>query len=317
MKVIGLYPAKNEQWVLPTTLPQTLRFVDELLVLDGNSDDRTVAILESFGAQVRRQSQSDQYSTWRQELLTWARQRGGTHHVWLDADESFTTNLLPTFRQRLSSMQPGQKLVLDWLCLWKSPTSLRVDDCVWSRNYKDVVFCDDGASEFPPVRLHEGRTPGPNTADRTIRVPREQGAILHYQFVPFARFQMKQAFQRCREWVLKTTVSPDEINIKYAITKDDPQARCEPLPESWIEGVPRIEGLDTLGPDWFHQAILDYFQQHGLAYFEPLDIWHVTDLHDRFVSQFGREPVPYRPSLARRAWRRVYWGVRGMIDGKA
>lgn len=234
MNIIGLMPVKNEAWVLKSTLPQLRRFVDDLIVLDGQSSDDTAAIARQYGGTVIPQEGTEAlYSQWRQTLLKAARARGGTHLVWLDADEAFTSNFLSTFRSRLERMKPGQKLVLDWLCLWKDPRQIRSDDSVWSVNPKDFVLCDDGISNFPEAHLHESRTPGPNDPARWLRIPREEGAVLHFQFVPFDRFQVKQAFMRCREWVMKTAPAW-AINEKYAITLDDPAARCAPVPSSWL-----------------------------------------------------------------------------------
>ena len=176
---------------------------------------------------------------WRQALLEAGRAAGGTHFVWLDADEALTTPFLNGFRERLGALKPGQKLTLDWLCLWKHSHQLRVDDCVWTRNIKDVIVADDGVTNFSRTLLHEGRTPGPNTAETCRPVAREEGAILHFQFAPFARFQMKQAFMRCREWVLKTGPAW-EINEKYAITKDDARAETRDVPAAWLEAHERV-----------------------------------------------------------------------------
>src|SRR5438874_2365090 len=132
MRIIALMPARNEGWILPTTLPQLRRFVDEILVLDGHSTDNTRELVEQYGGIVIPQPGTEpNYSEWRQRLLDAARGKGATHLVWLDADEAFTTQFLATFRNRLEQMKPGQKLVLDWLCLWKDATQVRSDSSVW------------------------------------------------------------------------------------------------------------------------------------------------------------------------------------------
>jgi len=314
MKIIALMPAKNEEWILKTTLPQLKRFVDEILVLDGQSTDGTKAIVERFqGIAYEQEGTEVHYSTWRQFLLTKGRERGGTHFVWLDADEAFTTNFLPTFRSRLEQLRPGQKLVLDWLCLWKDPRQVRSDGSVYSVLPKDFVFCDDGVSGFNPATLHEGRTPGPNDPERSLRIPREEGAVLHFQFVPFDRFQIKQAYMRCRELVMKTAQAW-EINEKYAITLDDPAARCVPAPAAWLEGITGLDDLKNQGQGWYEQGVLDYFERQGPEFFEPLEIWHVPQFRAAFRERVGREPCSApRPSTARRFALRAARKLRRMI----
>jgi glycosyltransferase involved in cell wall biosynthesis len=258
MNVIALLPVKNEAWILRTTLPQLKRFADHIVVLDGNSTDDTCALVKSYGGSVLRQATNTvNYSEWRQTLLNKGRELGGTHFVCLDADEAFSSNLIPSFRERLARMKPGQSLVFDWLCLWKDPHQIRNDRSIWSINLKDIVFCDDARANFPPGELlHEKRTPG--TKDQMIRVPRDEGSVLHFQFVPFQRFQMKQAYQRCREWVMKTA-SAVNINRKYAMTLDKPYVPCISIPLAWLEGLPHLDALKDQDFGWYYSGIWEYF----------------------------------------------------------
>jgi glycosyltransferase involved in cell wall biosynthesis len=314
MKIIALMPAKNEEWILRTTLPQLSRFADEILVMDGHSTDGTKTVVEQSAGIVYEQPGTDiQYSAWRQFLLARGRERGGTHFIWLDADEAFTTTFLPTFRSRLEQLKPGQKLVLDWLCLWKDPRQLRSDGSVYSVLPKDFVFCDDGTSGFNPATLHEGRTPASNDPSRWIRIPREEGAVLHFQFVDFDRFQIKQAFMRCREWVMHTSAAW-EINEKYAITLDDPEARCVPVPDAWLEGLSGLDELKNHGLGWYERGVLDFFDRHGAEFFEPLEIWHISALTEAFRQRTGRNPHSEpRPAAVRRFVSRAARRLRRML----
>ena len=302
MKVIGLMPVKNEAWVLPTTIPQLQRFVDEILVLDTGSIDGSQEMLIKMGVEVQSgfydPGHSNNYAAWRNSLLDWGRKKEGTHFVWLDADEAFTSQLLPSFRKRLAQLTLGQKLILDWLCLWKSPYHLRNDPCVWRKIAKDFAVCDDGASRFCETRVrHEGRTPGSTVLHDHIIVPRAVGAVLHYQFVPFHRFQMKQAFQRVRElWEnveqngMPYNLSVLSINRNYSITLDDPKASTVFLPVEWYERITGLDSLSSATNDWFEEAILDFFSRKPIEWFEPLQIWHIPVLRERFVKEVGREP---------------------------
>lgn len=303
MKIIGLMPVKNEAWILPATIPQFKRFVDEILVLDTGSDDGTQKILKNLGVEVKPGAYDpghhNNYATWRNTLLDWGRQKKGTHFVWLDADEALTSQLLPSFRNYLAKLKPGQKLILDWLCLWKSPCHLRIDSCVWKKIAKDFAVCDDGASRFCETLVrHEGRTPGVNHPKNQIIVPRSAGAVLHYQFVPFQRFQMKQAFQRVRELLEHVTQNGEKyeqaalaINRNYAITLDDPKARCIPMAPDWYDGMTGLGELSQASPGWYEDAIIDFFSRKPIEWFEPLQIWHIPSLRENFLKQAGRKPV--------------------------
>jgi len=52
--------------------------------------------------------------------------------------------------------------------------------------------------------------------------------------------------------------------------------------------------------------MLGWFDEYGIGFFEPLQIWHITLLRERFVAQVGREPRPaVRLSPARRVLRAI------------
>ncbi|MCX6716552.1 MAG: glycosyltransferase family 2 protein [Candidatus Taylorbacteria bacterium] len=293
MKIIALMPVKNVAWILKTSIPQLKKFSDEILCLDGNSEDNTVEILKSYGAKIRSQSSNEaNYSKWRNELLKWGRELGGTHFVWLDADEAFTTNFLCNFKQTLSLMAPGEKLALEWLCLWKSSYVYRTDQSIWKHLYKDFVFCDDKISGFGDTKLHEGRTPGPNE-NTWKKIPLEKGAVLHFQFVPFEKFQIKQAFQRCRELALGST-NARRINNKYSPTLDSNTVQTEKIPEEWLGGIENIDNLSNLNEIYYKEDIMKYFEEKGILFFEPLEIWHVPGFRKMFIEKVGREPTVKR-----------------------
>jgi glycosyltransferase involved in cell wall biosynthesis len=293
MKVIALMPVKNEEWLLNLVLTQLKLFVDEIVVLDDHSTDNTINILKSYDVIIKHHTEStfsDSHSATRQKLLDIGRKRGGTHFVFLDADEAFTTNFLNNFRSLLKTLKPGQKVLLEWLCLWKSAFKYRKDNSVWSNNFKDFIFCDDGFSNYTDAKFHEGRTPEVNNEDNTIKIDTSQGAVLHFQFVPFKRFQMKQAHKRCRDIALDSNLDAIAVNRRYEITLDDNNAKCVDIPAHWIKNLKGISKLKDADVGWYYQDILRFFSQKGIEFFEPLQIWHVPELYDEFVKQVGREP---------------------------
>lgn len=288
MKIIALMPVKNDAWILQTTIPQLWKFVDDILCLDGNSKDNTLEILQSYNVKVRSQEGKEtNYSKWRNILLDWGRDEGGTHFIWLDSDESFTSNFINTFKNRLSEMRPGDKIAMQWLCLWKNFTVYRDDKSVWSNLYKDFIFCDDGISVFGKTQLHEGRTP--NSDRKWIKIPRDEGSVLHFQFVPFRKFQVKQVFQRCREYVIGTGTAR-RINNKYCATLDTNDVVTKKIPKKWIDGLYIPENLGEIDDMFYKESIMEMFEEKGIEYFEPLEIWHVPEFKKLFFEKTHREP---------------------------
>lgn len=293
MKIIALMPVKDEAWILNTTMPILSKYVDEIIALDDSENDNSREIIQSFGGLVIPQGEKKiEYSTWRQRLLDLARERGGTHFIWLDADECFTANFGATLRARLMEMKSGQAIFMDWLCLWKSPYHVRFDNSVWTFNVKDFIFCDDETTNFENVAYHEPRTPvkRKNIA-ANIYVSRDEGAVLHFQFVPFERFQLKQAYIQCREYVLLRH-DPGDMNKQYAITLDSPGIMTKRIPNDWTIGIPELDTIALASGDRFKITIFDYFDKYGIEHFEPLNIWHIKDLKIEFLRRTGRTPLP-------------------------
>lgn len=292
MKVIALLQFKNEEWILPTYLSSIRQIADEIIAIDDGSTDKSRHIVEAAGGVVFDHDEKlmagwPEYSL-REKLLSLGRDRGGTHFICLDADEAFTAPFHHYCRELLKTLKPGQKIYLQWLALWKSPYYYRQDTSVWSNNFKDFAFCDDGKAKHDYAFVGVGRTPGPNEPPRLVVKP-EFGAVLHFQFVPWERFQMKQAWYRCAE-LLNAPQDMANINSKYAITLDDPAAATTPIPSAWLSGIEIPAGIETLPPAWHQDEILGWFEKYGIEYFEPLQIWHIPQLAKEFQGRVGRAP---------------------------
>ena len=303
MKIIALLPFQNEEWILPTYLSNVLPVVDEIIGIDDGSTDNSRKIMEDAGVKLveyeKKESLKAGWYEWsiREELLRHGREAGGTHFVCLDADETFTTNFLPHARDVIESLMPGQKLAMQWLALWKSYTHYRHDSTVWSNNWKDFIVADDTSSSFDYGYIGVGRTNGSN--DNTwVRMSPEHGAVLHYQFSLYNNFQLKQCLYRMQELVHLGQGSCASINQKYSITLLENNVGLQEMPESWTTGIPTPD-YPNFDPDWKEEnyvrqfmlpEAMKHFDEHGVEYFEGLDIWHIPQLRDRFIRDTGREP---------------------------
>jgi len=307
MKVIALLPFRNEEWCLPSYLHNTTKIVDEIIAIDDGSIDNSVKILEDAGAKVYSSEKLNKFNSgWsegsiRAELLKLGREAGGTHFVCLDADETFTNPLIENFQELIPQLQPGEKMALQWLALWKSYTSYRHDATVWSNNWKDFVVCDHPSLSYNHNQhMHVGRTPASASDvnnESWRRLENDYGAVMHLQFSAYNNFQLKQCWLRCSELIQEPN-NFQGINIKYSITLLEHNVGLEEMPKSWYNNIvlPKIENFD---PDWkdssFVRAdllpgIYKYFEDYGVEYFEKLNIWHVPQLRDYFIKQTARMP---------------------------
>lgn len=98
MKVSACYIVKNEEANLPLSLASVVKNVDEIIVIDTGSTDKTVQIAKKYGAAVFRFPWQEDFSAPRNYALDQAK---GDWIVFLDADEYFTSDTAANLRSIL------------------------------------------------------------------------------------------------------------------------------------------------------------------------------------------------------------------------
>lgn len=284
MKIVALLCFKNEKTFLKTLVTSLIGVADEIIAIDDFSDDNGAEIIKSFEPKIKV-TIIESKPEWkglpveksRSRLLELGRKADGTHFVCLDADEAFTANFIPNAKKIISKLQPGHKLQMQWLAMWKSLDHYRDDQSVWSNNFKDFVVCDDKKIQVDEGIIHKGRTPGPNTEENSFKLNPKYGAIFHFQFANWKSFQLKQAWYRCFERSLGKNCAA--VNQIYSITKDDPSAIVKAVPQEWLwneTDMPKISYNESLS--WHYDEIVKLLDKHGIENFYPLEIWHIPEL---------------------------------------
>lgn len=289
MKIIALLPVKNEEWILDTYLSSMKKIADEIIALDDNSTDRTREILNSNDVIIIEceKMEAVNMSQKRNLLLDEGRKRGGTHFIWLDADESFDYRFLKNGRNIIEKLTPGQKISLPWITLWKSAAKERIDG-VWKDIPKDVIVYDLLEYSFENKELSEARTQGPN--NNILKLSRDDGVILHFQFLNFKDAQIKQAWYRCIE-LIQSKKSPRRINNTYSIGLDGENITTQETQKEWFNEI-SIPQQESNKGKWYVDDILRMFDAYGIKHFEPLDIWYVKELKEEFIKKIKRRPKP-------------------------
>jgi tetratricopeptide (TPR) repeat protein len=100
---------RDEQELLPRCLSSVRSLVDQMVVVDTGSTDRTREIAQSYGANVYPFAWCQDFAAARNESLKHAQ---GEWILVLDADEVLLPEMIPTLRQ---AMQPSQHLVINLL----------------------------------------------------------------------------------------------------------------------------------------------------------------------------------------------------------
>ncbi|NTW21426.1 MAG: glycosyltransferase family 2 protein, partial [Nostocales cyanobacterium W4_Combined_metabat2_030] len=95
MKISLCMIVKNEETTLPKCLGSVKNFVDEIVVLDTGSTDKTPEIARQFGAKVNYFTWNNNFSTARNQALKYVT---GDWILVLDADETLTPEIIPLLK---------------------------------------------------------------------------------------------------------------------------------------------------------------------------------------------------------------------------
>ncbi len=295
MKVAALIPFRNESRMLPLCLASLQGVADSIIGMDDHSSDQSGDIVRAHGGTVLEMEgdlsgfSQGKEKVIRQALVDEARRQGATHFLCLDADEVLTAPFRRYGRELMDRLEPGHKLALRWLTLWGGTHVYRDGDySKFHRIYRGVIVRD--APDLPPYGgfLHMPRTPGSDARDNVTKCPLEKGALLHFTAAELFPYQLKIAWYHCVELVRR----PDEaelINRFYFRDWDEKHLRLRRIPDEWYEGIP-VESLPPCPSSWRWQEMLRLFDEKGIEFFEPLEIWHIPQLREEFVRRTGREP---------------------------
>jgi glycosyl transferase family 2 len=308
MKVVALMPVRNEAWVLPHSLACLSAFCDAILVNDQNSDDDSRAICRRFPkVQLLESPEALVCEQARWQLLDAARGYEGHNLLWWsDADELVAPAAIRRYLDaHRDALTPGTAIEARFVHPWGRIEQYRVHHWAYGPHWKEVALVDDRRIDYDRTSrlpLHQPRVPVDGVA---ARLRAESVHILHLQWLLARRNQMRQAWYRCREY-LDGGKTAAQINELYSITLPGADLRTAPTPAEWIEGLTFPDPSIDREPTWQERDVFEWFDRRTPLYFEPLEIWHIPELHDAFRRYAGRSPRPdrsYRPPWPARAGR--------------
>lgn len=283
-KIVGLLPARNESIFITQCLKALSLHTDAIVYLDDASTDNTVALVEALAKECKVERIIRKKNWYRDEpgdrnaLLQAGRDIGGTHFIVIDADEMLSANCLENnfLRNKILSLQPGDILGLNWVQLWRTIKSYRFDRSVWTWNYKDFIFCDDGKCSYSSQFIHTKRTPT-NLKGKTFILEGYTYGMLHFQFVNWRNLLIKQAWYRCMERIRTPDKSVQDINKLYAPSKDETNLGVKDSPSEWFDRYMSFFDANIFAkPElWRELQILGWFSHYGKEYFAALDIWDI------------------------------------------
>ena len=287
--VIGLMPVKDEVDILPITLPILSRFCDHIIIADQMSSDGSREVYKQFPkVQVIDNKRIGHSNQVRWELLAAAREFDGNNLlIALDADEYIPPKLFEQF-VNTHNFAIGQSYRFPWIQMWKSVREYNVGG-IWKNNYQRIAWVDDRSTKYDEqvvINDHVARVPS-GFLKNCIRV--DEVPIIHLQWVSWRKVQLKQAWYRCAE-LIKTPERVNEINYAYSHSLENKKTKLRLAERAWTEEIEGLNVVETFPPTWHQKAIYEFFDIHGIEFFEPLQIWHIDELADEFRKRTGRNP---------------------------
>lgn len=288
MKTITLLPVKNEAWILRSTLKNISDFSDHIIIADQNSTDGSLDIYKDFEkVRVIINDNTGHDNSVRWQLLDYARKLYGSGNliICIDADEMISPEAIEKIKKISAEEKQTVSFSFPWIQLWGSVKKYR-DDCVWKDNWKAIAFTDDGKIDYERISIindHTGRIPRCE-----VNMKLEQYPLLHYQYTIPKQAEIKQAWYRCAELISKG--KPRKINYKYSTTSNSENITFKPVNQDWFNNLPLVSSEYNISNDWRYMEIMSWFDKYGLKFFEPLEIWYIQELREKFIKKVGQEP---------------------------
>jgi len=300
MKIVALMPCRNEDWCLGLTARAALMWCDALCVLDHASTDNTGPIIGELRKEFpgRIVTEFTPYPTWdemqhRQWLLHHARTMGATHIAIVDADELLTGPLLHTIRNHTAALPRNGILELPQICLRGELTRMHSNG-VWAEQHTPVVFADDPLLRWENAAdgyAHHHRTPTGRTLFPFRPIPRNEGGVMHLQFLDDRRLRAKQCLYKMQEvlrWPGRQTAAAINRQYGYAVYGYDiskiigvaavgAQHRYADVPAAWWEPYQGL--MPHLHPEatpWQLAECQKLWAEHGTGKFAGLDLFGVV-----------------------------------------
>lgn len=248
MKLIGLMPVRNEDWILGLSARAALMWCDELCVLLHSCSDNSWTIACDIWADTNRRLHAwhvDDFQWFemkhRQLLLDKGRERGGTHFALIDADEILTGNMLPYIREWAEGV-PDTYIGMILSRPLLNGISQYVTDGMLSRCSHSVIFKDSPrwhwAAREGGYDLHQRHPMGHPFFPHTWTEP---GGVMHLQFASRRRLLAKQFLYQITERLRWPDRSVSQILKTYEPTVEESLSpRTADVPFSWWEAYTHL-----------------------------------------------------------------------------
>ena len=292
MRITGLLPARNEDWIIGFSLRAHLMWMDDVIVLNHASTDGTGEILRQIQTEVGKDrllivEHADPVwrdTNQRQRLLELGRQQGGEYFTLMDADEVLTGNLLPTIRGLVETLKPAECMTLPWIPIWRSIFRYRTHHQTQGAT---IAFRDAPLLHWRSEKGYDQHRRHPYESCH-IPQPKVLGGGMHFQFTDWRRIVAKHALYKMNElarWPGRKTAT--QINQQYDATLDESGIKTAPTPLEWFAPYTNIVGhLRTDIEPWQEAECKRLWKVYGPRVFQGLNLYDIIpDIPTLDISQ--------------------------------
>jgi hypothetical protein len=286
MRLIGMMPCRNEDWVLGLSARAALMWCDALVILNHASTDRTSEIIYELRIEFpgRVHSFPTRDEQWhemdhRQALLDFARSFVPTHLAIIDADEVLTGNLLDDIRAVVEAMPPGWMLQLPGYNLRGGLDRYHANG-IWGQRWFSVAYVDDKRLGWSGDRFHQ-REPGGAFALRWMqRFGQGRGGVMHLWGASERRLRAKHAAYKMIEtlrWPNKPKAEIDQLYslafVPAANRNFEQEWRYADVPKEWWQPYGALRSsVELEAVPWQEEMCRKLLAEHGAGRFAGLDL---------------------------------------------
>lgn len=295
MKLVGMMPVRNEDWVLGLSLRVALMWCDEVVVLLHACTDRSAQIVSEVAEHEGRiVVRTHHHECWtemahRQQMLEIARGMGATHLAICDADEVLDGNMATMcstgrFKDIVFGTPRGHILELPGYNL-RNGINQYHSNGVWGSRWFSTAFADDPALSWTGDTFHH-REPHGKKLHPYRPIQQGQGGVMHLWGASERRLRAKHALYKITEHLRWPHKSAASIDYEYSRAIKGDQFTSDlavqdwtysSVPESWWAPYAHLmKYLDVDAEPWQEKECQRLVALHGREKFAGLDLFGVA-----------------------------------------
>ena len=299
-KIIILTPIKNEEFILNQFLQISSLIADCIIIIDQNSDDKSVEICNNFPKVHLIHNYNNYYDeAWRQELLIETARKlfpNDNRIIFcIDADEIFTSESYLNYKawDNIKTLSPGTAIYLE-----KPDLLPGINSCIrWHNNYFPIGFIDDN-SPHNGTKIHSQRFPSLGI-DKHVYI--NEIKLMHFahsrpnvQSAKFRFYSVIENIHKTKPIYLRRFAYQSFFNDK----KFNKDKSIEKVPESWLSTWDslyiNLREISDIEYSWHDFDVLKKFKNYGTARFYFDNIWNFDwEKCRKYALIIGKEAPSY------------------------